>query len=597
VGVRHVDHRSVHRALSANALTQGEPSAASRQLLERLDLERRYARDPEGALEEIHAGLGDLIGSDRLFALAELSFLHAEQTSDSGWYLASAVCAYAFLFPDDVALAPDAFDPRLRVAADLYNRALTQAFGLSGARGLILDGGGTFPFPFGEVVLEADPESFHWGERQLEDFVPVAEFEVRGLRNRYRSPGIGAPLAATALRDESRPSDRTTARLARRAVVPVTLFLRIESPRRGLRDGHLRAQLALYSDATDTGVSVGGRTVPLEVETTAALAYALQGSRIWDLEIAGFRSGNVLPEFLQGLEDGLFMLRPYRSGRIPLVLVHGTASSPARWAEMVNELDSYPEIRENYQIWLFLYATGNPILYSSRLLREALVNAVEDLDPEGSDVALRRMVLVGHSQGGLLAKAMVTNPGNAFWDTFTDVPFAEVAKDLEPETTELLEEAIFFERLPFVERVVFIATPHGGSYLARGFLGRFAGGLVQLPGNLARGTVDLVSSDSARIKRRVDRMPSSVDNMNPDHPFTTTFSAISVDERVTAHSIIAVDGDGPVEEGSDGVVAYPSAHIEEAVSELVVRSRHSVQGHPRTILETRRILLEHLDAP
>jgi hypothetical protein len=126
-------------------------------------------------------------------------------------------------------------------------------------------------------------------------------------------------------------------------------------------------------------VSAGGRRVPLEVETTAVLAYSLQGSRLWDWEIAGFRSGDLLPDFLEGLEDGLFMLRPYQPGRIPLVLVHGTASSPARWAEMVNELESYPEIRQHYQIWLFLYATGNPILYSSRLLRQALVNAVEDL--------------------------------------------------------------------------------------------------------------------------------------------------------------------------------------------------------------------------
>jgi pimeloyl-ACP methyl ester carboxylesterase len=462
---------------------------------------------------------------------------------------------------------------------------------------VILAGGGSLQFPFGEMEMESDPESFRWGRRRLEKFVEIAEFEVRGLRNSYRQSGVGAPLAAAAVRDESTPEDRATARIGDRSIVPVTLFLRIESPRQGLREGRLQAQLILYTDGADASVSAGGRRVPLEVETTAVLAYSLQGSRLWDWEIAGFRSGDLLPDFLEGLEDGLFMLRPYQPGRIPLVLVHGTASSPARWAEMVNELESYPEIRQHYQIWLFLYATGNPILYSSRLLREALVNAVEDLDPEGTDVALRRMVLVGHSQGGLLAKAMVTNPGTAFWETFTDVPFAEVAADLKPETTELLEEAIFFEQLPFVERVVFIATPHGGSYLARGFLGRFAGGLVQLPGNLARGTVDLLRSDSARIKRRVDRMPSSVDNMNPDHPFTTTFSAIRVDERVTAHSIIAVDGDGPVEEGSDGVVAYPSAHIEEAVSELVVRSGHSVQGHPRTILETRRILLEHLDVP
>jgi hypothetical protein len=44
------------------------------------------------------------------------------------------------------------------------------------------------------------------------------------------------------------------------------------------------------------------------------------------------------------------------------------------------------------------------------------------------------------------------------------------------------------------------------------------------------------------------------------------------------------------------VVAYRSAHIDEAVSELVVRSGHSVQGNPHATEEIRRILLEHLSA-
>jgi len=64
---------------------------------------------------------------------------------------------------------------------------------------------------------------------------------------------------------------------------------------------------------------------------------------------------------------------------------------------------------------------------------------------------------------------------------------------------------------------------------------------------------------------------------------------------VTAHSIIAVRGEGAHAEGSDGVVTYRSAHLDEAVSELVVRSGHSVQGQPEAIEEIRRILLLHLE--
>jgi hypothetical protein len=62
---------------------------------------------------------------------------------------------------------------------------------------------------------------------------------------------------------------------------------------------------------------------------------------------------------------------------------------------------------------------------------------------------------------------------------------------------------------------------------------------------------------------------------------------------VKAHSIIAVEGDGPFQDGDDGVVEYSSAHIDGVESEVVVRSAHSTQGRPETIEEVRRILRLH----
>jgi hypothetical protein len=64
-------------------------------------------------------------------------------------------------------------------------------------------------------------------------------------------------------------------------------------------------------------------------------------------------------------------------------------------------------------------------------------------------------------------------------------------------------------------------------------------------------------------------------------------------EPLEAHSIIPVKGDGPAEEGNDGVVEYTSAHIDGVESERVVRSPHSCQGHPDTMEEVRRILRLH----
>src|SRR5206468_2049483 len=87
----------------------------------------------------------------------------------------------------------------------------------------------------------------------------------------------------------------------------------------------------------------------------------------------------------------------------------------------------------------------------------------------------------------------------------------------------------------------------------------------------------------------------SVYGMTPNSPFIRGLSKIPVSTDVAAHSIIAVEGNGPVETGNDGVVSYTSAHIGEAKSEFIVRSGHSCQADPRTIAEVRRILLLHAD--
>ena len=83
--------------------------------------------------------------------------------------------------------------------------------------------------------------------------------------------------------------------------------------------------------------------------------------------------------------------------------------------------------------------------------------------------------------------------------------------------------------------------------------------------------------------------------MNPDNRFIRGLSAIPIADGVVAHSIVGVVGDGPPAEGADGVVKYSSAHIDGVESEKIVRSGHSMPGHPETIQEVKRILQEHAE--
>jgi len=585
VGVKRTSDQEVYRQLTANALSGDQPSFFSRQFLQRLSLADQYEKNPKGALAELHAGLGGPDETDRLFALAELSLTYARKKNDQPYFLASALYAYSFLFPSDISRAPLPYDPRLLLAVIVYNRGITDGLRAPESTEINLSPR-RFTLPFGSLDLSVDSSGFSYGGYRLAKFVSVDDFEIRGFRNRYRKVGIGASLSA---RLEGADSKGASEWIPPQAKVPVTAFVRFEQPRRALDGGESKGTLELYNVDEIPAVRIGEYSVPLDFDPSVSLAYRLEGAPVWDFEIAGFRKGNFR---FSGMKDegDLFFLNPYRPGKIPVVFVHGTASSPARWAEMANEFLSDPRIASHYQLWVFIYNTGNPVALSAMYLREGLEKAVRELDPLGKDPTLRQMVVIGHSQGGLLTKMTVVESGSRFWDARFKVPF-EQAK-LPAETRDLLRRGMFVKPLPFVKRVVFIATPHRGSFLAENFLGKIARKLVSLPGTLTTMGKQLNKLNPAMAGTTGLRIPTSIDNMDWSNPFLRTLASLPM-EGVKTHSIIAVKGAGPPEKGNDGVVRYPSAHLEGVESELVVRSAHSCQSNPHTIEEVRRILYEH----
>ena len=586
VGVKRTSEQEVYRQLSANALSNDQPSFFSRQFLERLSLADRYEKDPKGTLAELHKGLGGPDEGDRLFALAELSLTYARKKKDQPYFLAAALYAYSFLFPNDTSKAPLTYDPRLLLAVVVYNRGISNGLRASEGDEINLSPR-SFTLPFGSLNLSVDSSGFSYGGYRLVKFVSVDDFEIRGFRNRYRTVGIGASLSA---RLEVAESKGASEWIPPKAKVPITAFVRFEQSRRALNGGESKGTLELYDVDEIPAVRIGEYSVPLDFDPSVSLAFRLEGAPVWDFEIAGFRKGDLL--FSGKKHEGdLFFLNPYRPGKIPVVFVHGTASSPARWAEMANEFLGDPRIASRYQFWLFMYNTGNPVAFSAMYLREGLEKAVKELDPAGKDPTLRQMVVIGHSQGGLLTRMTVVESGSRFWDARFKVPF-EQAK-LPAETRDLLRRGMFIKPLPFVKRVVFIATPHRGSFLAENFLGKIARKLVSLPGTLTTMGKQLITLNPAMAGETGWRIPTSIDNMDWSNPFLRTLASLPIAEGVKAHSIIAVKGDGPPEKGNDGVVRYTSAHIQGVESELVVRSAHSCQSNPRTIEEVRRILYEH----
>ena len=606
VSVKHVDIPTAYRIQTASAISSSQPSNASSIVLRQHGLQDRFETEPTAVLAELHKGLEPTGDDDRLFALAELSLLHARQTNDRAYYLASAVYAWSLLYPGDgkgTQIPPT--DPRFRLAYDIYNQAVAQGLAApsDAEENEVRLKAGNFKLPFGTLQVSLDESGMSWGGYPLDRFISTTALEVDGLRNRYHNSGIGVPLAASLAK--SPLSEKKVAgsnRLSPNTKVPVTALLRFDNARAGLSKGKITGRIEVYATDQTSTVTIDGQTRPMESDSTAAFAYQLNDSPIYAMEIAGFFKASVFTSDLvpkDRAQDGIFTLQPYRPGKIPVVLVHGTASSPARWAELINELNGDPKIRERFQIWLFIYDTGRGVGYSAGRLRKALTNMVHELDPEGKDPALQNMVVIGHSQGGLLTKLTAVDSGTKFWDLISDKPFEQM--QLGPEAREFIQQSAFFTPLPFVRRVVFISTPqHGAMLAASQWVTELAAKFVKLPLTVVNTTAQFAqiatASGDEKVTAMLSRPMTSIDTMNPNNPALQVLASLPVAPGIPAHSIIAVAGDGPKEAGDDGVVAYKSAHIDEAVSEFVVRWNHSCQGQPEVIEEIKRILFEHLAA-
>jgi pimeloyl-ACP methyl ester carboxylesterase len=590
VGVNRVDPSDVHRRLTRSALSTGQLSTFTRNTLLEANLADLYGDDPAKALDQLHdlavSGSG---GPAQLFAAAEASFLYAERTGKHPYHLAAAFYAWAYLFPEDSTETPSPFDPRFQLAANLYNRGLTSALESPEERQVMLSRG-ALELPFGQLYVSFDPGQLVWQGRRMTRFEPIAEFDVFGLRAHYREPGIGAPLAAVIepLKYESEPGDLLRAEL----ILPVTALLRTPRSRTDLAWPPLEATLEIHVPEVADSVDVGGRQVPLESEPTTVLAFSLNDAPIWRQEYLRFFQA--LP-FARGEQSELYATVPHRRGRIPVVFVHGTASSFGRWAEMYNRLAADSRLRSRYEFWFFSYDSGAPINWSAMLLRESLKHAVKILDPDGTDPGMYRMVVIGHSQGGLLTKLTAIDSGSRLW--YPDFKEPLDSLDVSAQTRALLRRTRFFTPLPFVKRVVFLATPHRGSELTVGRIAKWLAGFIQVPVAAADAAADIVTRNrDALALSEADSKPrvlTSLDSMNPHNEFLRTLADIPVAPGVVANSIIAVKGSGPVEDGEDGVVAYRSAHLDDVESELVIRSGHSLQDQPETVEEVRRILLLH----
>ncbi len=416
---------------------------------------------------------------------------------------------------------------------------------------------------------EGDPSEF--------DIQPADVFKFRGtlVQQRILRAGLGAPLVVVGRDVESRGIQPFEARDIFYGMTGVVNFKGSECV------GAILDPLAVEK------IEFDGRTRPLAADFTASLALALADQNHRRKELSGFfRPADI--ESRARLER----LEPYDPKKIPVLCIHGLGDSQASWAPLIQTLRGQAIIRKNYQFWFFSYPTGFPYPFTASVLRRRL-DAITAHYPDH-----KKIVLIGHSMGGMISRTLITDSGMKLWNTFYDKPPAEMP--FSAETRQVMTDSLIFKPRTDISRVIFAAASHRGSDTATGFFGRLGSRIIGSPADMVPYEPEVLAwvipnSTGANLRR----MPNSIDFLKPDNRFVISLAELPLAGGVPYHSLIGDRGRGgnlsrvaPV--STDGIVPYWSSHIEGAASETIIPSHHWTNQHPMGIAEIERILREHL---
>jgi len=543
---------------------------------------------PAPAEEPLPAAQRSLRKADEYLGASCEMLRRGDRHAMDGYYVA---CQEAW---NAVQLCPESPEV-LCEASELYADALAGFLEAACRHGRIAEGR-VWVGPPGKLVgVPLVPKALPVPVEAIRSIEPQAQRDDKRISRRHLRDGFGLPVVVRLDPQAATPAAR--AFVPDRQSLSATAVLRFDMPGGEnvaekfagpvYRD-HAAAVLDLANPVEIAAVKIGPARPHLAADLTAPLLDVLEGTP---------RSG--IQGFLQPFGRGdtqpkLELLEPHVPGRIPVVFIHGLASDEGTWFDMLNELRAWPEFHRRFEPWVFHYPTGASFLQMSATLRRQLTAAVAGLDPQGRDPALRRLVLVGHSMGGLHAKMMVVDSGTAIWDSIATVPVESVR--MTPAVRNLVNRTAFFRPLPFVTRVVYIATPHRGSVLASLGVGRLASLAVREPPEMAEVHERLVAMNPGAFRPEFAReVPTTITLLQPSSPTLQALDGLRPPCWVATHSIVGDIHPSLAGGRDDCVVAVASAHTPGALSEICVPAKHTkVHHHPLAVAEVVRILRQHL---
>ncbi|TAA45737.1 esterase/lipase family protein [Pseudoxanthomonas winnipegensis] len=523
-----------------------------------------------------------------------------------GAWLEAARRAYAYLFFTQRTPGERAFENRQTQVRDYYNYAVARVSEAMYTRWTAqtrpTTGLGTDVLTIGDWQLRTEMEGFRLpgDATRPEGLTQAASLHFEGVRSTYRRDGFGAELVAeVSPADVGDPTADPGAGAARgqgqgqshdfseMPYAPATVLMRFEGQTLAqVLQGH-QVAVVPYDPYRQSEVELHGQRVPLAGDFTAAYG-------LW-LARSGFARQSL--RSMLGRGDGidrphLYLMQPFDPNRRIILMLHGLASSPEAWVNLANEIMGDEALRQHYQIWQVYYPTNMPVAWNRQQIQALVEQTLDHFDPTRQAPASSRMVVIGHSMGGVLARLLVSSSGDTLWNAL--IADRRLDGDRGRRVRERLQPMLQFQSLPEVDRAIFLAAPQRGTPMADGRLAWLVGRLVRLPAALLNrfGEVmqDLTDQD-ARGKPRKAVLPNSIDNLRDTDPFVRAAADLPISPQVRYNTIIARrDPAIALADSDDGLVPYRSAHLDGAESEQVITSGHSVQETPQAILEIRRIL-------
>ena len=541
-----------------------ERSATTRETIAMLDIESACSRASTNCAQAIFTAKGTAREGTRLVASADILYQSARTHGDSIDALVQCIRhTNSYLFAPVVEGRRGPLDARTQLALRLYNACtaglLDASDGLPGALDWQVDPG-IFPVDAVQRVVRSD------------------RLATAGLRTRQVEDGIGVAAVAfgrTKSGSGSFPAQDFALAINVRAVPNLGLdairLVAIDSS----QPFHLPSAFGPLVAARDLSAAY------------AAAAIAFEDEWSWWQALRPPPPGGDVPK--------IRLLAPIDPAKTPVLLIHGLASSPMTWANLVNDLQGDPDIALHYQFWMVRYPTGLPLLRSRQLLAGAITDFAQTALPDRhpSD---RRIIAIGHSMGGVLARLLVTDSGPALWDAAFDAQPSTLKGA--PDDLSAASDLFVFSPLQGLDEVVFIAAPHRGSPLANGVLSRIVRHLIRQPAQTVNFLTRLASENPNHVRPAVRTSyliggPGSLDTLTPTQPISAAGSRLPVAAGVRVHSIIGIRAPERPDAG-DGVVPLDSASWPQGVTHLVPGD-HAVHATPAATLIIKRILLDRID--